>query len=188
MASEVGICNRALQKLGASRITALTDDTANARACNVAYEPVRDAELRRHPWSFALARTTLAALAAAPDFGFSYQFQLPADFLRLHPDYEYRAETDWQIEGRRLLTNDGDTIYLRYVRRVTDPNQFDALFIEALAAKLAFEICEELTGSQGRADRLVNEYQRTIRDARKVNAIEKVSAEIPEDTWLTVRR
>ena len=56
MASEVDICNRALSKLGAARITSLTEDSVNARACNAMYESVRDAELRAHPWNFAMKR------------------------------------------------------------------------------------------------------------------------------------
>jgi hypothetical protein len=62
--SVVEICNRALQKLGAARITSLTQDTPNARSCNVAYNVLRKAELRSHPWSFAIKRAELAADAS----------------------------------------------------------------------------------------------------------------------------
>ena len=61
MASEVDIANRALQKLGAESIVSLTQDSENARACNLCYEPIRDAELRAHPWNFAIKRASLAA-------------------------------------------------------------------------------------------------------------------------------
>lgn len=188
MASTVGICNRALQELGEERITSLTDDTKAARACSVAYPPLRDAELRRYPWSFALARVTLSPLVAEPEFQFGYQFQLPADFIRLHPDPEYRAETDWRIEGRRLLTNDGDTVRLRYIRRVEDPNEMDVLFREALSTRIAYKLCEELTGSRSLYEALDRSYDEIIQTAKRVDAIEGVSVEIPEDTWVLARR
>ena len=42
MASVVEIVNSALNLLGASTITALTDDSKNARICNQRYEPIRN--------------------------------------------------------------------------------------------------------------------------------------------------
>ena len=85
--SEVEICNRALQKIGAKRITSLTQDAPNARACNVAYFVLRDMELRNHPWNFSIKRAELAADATPPDWGRQNSFTLPSDFLCLRPDY-----------------------------------------------------------------------------------------------------
>jgi hypothetical protein len=190
MASDVGICNRALQKLGAKRIVSLTDDTPNARACNVAYEVVRDAELRAHPWSFAIARTQLAADANAPAFGRANSFQLPSDYLCLREKYpeDNSLDNDWQIEGRKILTDDEAPLDLRYTAKVTDPNDMDVLFREAFATKLAFELCEEITQSNSKKESLRTDYKEIIREARKANAIERVASQPPEDTWVTVRR
>ena len=63
----------------------------------------------------------------------------------------------------------------------------DALFREALATKLAIEICEEIAQSNTKNADLKDDYRDIINRARKANAIENVSAEPPEDTWLTVR-
>lgn len=187
MTSEVEICNRALQMISGGRITSLTQATPAARECNVAYEPLRDSLLREYPWSFAIERTTLAPLSEEPEFNFSYQFQLPSDFLRLHPDYEHRPETDWTIEGDKLLTNDGDTLYFRYIKRVTDPAAFDPLFAEALSALIALEIAEPLTESNVKAERAERRFRDKIAMARQVNAIEKVSQKPPDDEWITAR-
>ena len=54
MASVVQICNSALNQLGASSITALTENSKNARICNERYETVRDAVYRSHPWNCLL--------------------------------------------------------------------------------------------------------------------------------------
>lgn len=185
MASEVGICNRGLQILGAARIVSLTEDTKNARECNTAYEPLRDAELRRHPWSFAVARAKLAPNATGPVFGPAYQYTLPADCLRILPNNEV---DDWQIEGRNLLTDDGATLELRYVQQVVDPNIFDALFREALSARIAYELCERITQSNTKKQAAKNAYQEAVAAAKKANAIERVSADFPEDPWLAARR
>jgi hypothetical protein len=189
MASEVDIANRALQKLGAERIVSLTQDNENARAVNACYDSVRDAELRSHPWNFAISRVQLAADSTAPSFGFATSYTLPSDCLRvLPPDplYNYNSH-DWQIEGRKILTNDSGALNVRYIKRETDPNQYDAIFIEALSCKLAVELCEQLTQSNTKAQIIRDDYIRAMREARRLNAFENVSAETFEDTWITAR-
>lgn len=186
MASEVSICNLALQKLGATRIASLTDDSRNARSCNAAYEHIRDVELADHDWNFARARTTVAADATAPAFGYAYSYTLPADCLQIRPDNS--ADLDWQIEGNNLLTNWGAPLELVYTRRVEDPNLFHRAFIEALACRLAIHMCDEITQSNQKLANLDQQYTVAIRDAKKANAFAKVSQEFPEDSWLAARR
>lgn len=55
------IANRAGQKLGVKSITALSDSSVQAVAFNRAYTTVRDDELRKHNWNFAIKRTGLSA-------------------------------------------------------------------------------------------------------------------------------
>jgi len=55
----VDIANRALQHVGATRITAFTDDSKNAAAVSFVYDKARRAELRRNCWTFATRRTML---------------------------------------------------------------------------------------------------------------------------------
>ena len=79
MPSVVDICNEALDLLGAATITALTQNSKEARLCNRNYELVRDSVLRAHPWNTAVTRKNLPQDATAPDFGFTYQYTLPTD-------------------------------------------------------------------------------------------------------------
>lgn len=189
MASEVEICNRALQKLGAKRITSLTQDSVNARSCNVAYEVIRDRLLRKHNWNFAIARAELAADSSEPDFGRANSFQLPTDFMKLAPLYpeDNYGTLDWIIEGRKILSDDADPIQIRYIRQVTDPNEMDTLFREVLSAELAFEICEEITQSASKKEGLRQDLKEIYAEARKANAFENVSAEPPQDSFITCR-
>lgn len=190
MASDTDIANRGLQLLGERRITSLDENSVAAREVNASYEVIRDAELRRHPWGFATTRATLAASSTAPDFEYSYAFPVPSDFLRLHPTHE--DETDWAVErvsgvGTCICTNDGDTLKVRYIARVTDAGSFDPLFVEALAARIAFELAERITNSSQKKREAWETYVNAVAEAKKVNAIEKVSAENPEDSWITAR-
>lgn len=189
MASEVDIANRALQKLGADQIVSLTQDSENARAVNLCYSYIRDAELRAHPWNFAIKRASLAADATAPAFGYSYAYTLPSDCLRLlPPDVEVNYNShDWQIEGRKIMTNDGAPLEIRYIKREEDPNQYDSLFVECLSSKIAVELCEKLTQSNTKGQAARDDYVRGIREARKLNAFENISAVEQTDTWITCR-
>lgn len=189
MASTVDICNRALQKLGAERIISLTQNSTSARACNLAYESVRDAELRAHAWNFAIKRVQLAADAAAPSYGYDYAYTLPSDCLRLLPNDHNEGvyPRDWKVEGRKILTNESAPLKIRYIRRITDTTQYDATFVEALASRMAIEMCEELTQSNSKRQLAQDEYRAAIREARKMNAFENPPVEQQTDDWLTAR-
>lgn len=186
MASEVSICNMALQKLGASRITSLNEDSRNARSCNACYSTLRDSELRKRSWGFARKQAQLAASTTEPLFGYEYAYLKPSDCLRILPPND--ATVDWRTVGRYIYTDWGAPLDLEYIFRVTDPNQMDDTFREALACKMAHHMCEEITQSnQKKADALL-EYRAAIAEARQVNAFEDISAEPPEDSWISARR
>jgi len=185
MASEVSICNRALQKLGAARIQSLTEDNVRARACNANYSELRDAELRKHRWHFSIKRTQLAADTTAPVFGKTNYFTLPTDCLRPLPPR--KADVEWVIEGRKIATDWTAPLDLRYISQITDPNTMDATFREALASKLAYELCEEITQSNIKKRANLDDYTTAIAEARKTNATETVSEEGPEDSWVLAR-
>lgn len=186
--SETLICNRALQKLGAARITSRTENSSEARACNTVYELLRDAELRAHPWNFAGKRVQLAAESTVPSFGKAYQYPLPTDFLKLREDDVPTYSRDWIIEGKKILTDEGGPLNVRYTKTVTDVTEMDPLFIEALACKMAIEMCEELTQSNSKKESAKDDYKIAIKEARRANAFDRIAQASPEDEWITVRK
>lgn len=191
--SRVDIANRALTKLGAARIIALDDDSTASNTLDSMFDIVRDAELRANLWHFSKARAQLPALAETPLFGFSHQFQLPSDYLRLIQVGQRHcrarpSEDGWySIEGGRLLVNQSGPLHVRYVRRVDDPTLFDALFVEAFACRLAAEACETITNSNSKKQAAWAEYGEAIAQARRANSIERPALAMSDDTWLEAR-
>jgi len=185
MASVVDICNRALDKLGYGSITSLDDGTKAANLCSRAWPLTRDQVLRDHPWNFAVKRVITSPVTATPVWGFAYQHPLPADLLRLL-DVKDLSTRDYQVEGQFILTNDS-ALYVRYIQRITDPNQFDALFLEAVTVRLAFEMCETLTQSNQKKDSLWGEYDDALTRAKRVYAQENPPVIFEEDDWISVR-
>lgn len=189
MASQTDICNIALQKLGAGKIASLSEDSRIARACNIAYTHCLESELRAHPWRFAIQRASLAEDATAPDWGKDAAYELPSDFLRLLSPYpeDNLNSLDYEIEGRKIYSDLGSPLYIRYVGQVTDTSLMDPTFREVLACRMAIQMCEDLTQSNAKAATIQVQYEKAIKEARRANAIEGISAEPPEDTWVTVR-
>lgn len=189
MASQVEIANAALQKLGSSAITSFSDSSKGARECTKAYDRLREKLLRQHLWRFAIKRVQLPALSDVPLFGYERQFQLPADFLRLAPRdlYERNIQSQWQIEGRRIITNDDAPLNVRYIWSVSDPNVMDSIFRDLLAVEMAHEMCESLTNSNVKLANLKQERKDTIAEARRINAWETPPIESPAGSWITAR-
>lgn len=198
MASVIQVANRALTKLGAARIISMSDDNKQARAVASCFEDLRDDELRAHRWQFAMKRTELPALAAAPTFGYKHQYALPPDFLRIDMvDDRYPAAVmdnyidaeylEWTIEGNVILTDIGAPLKLRYISQVMEPNSWDSNFREALASRIAMEICEELTQSDTKKQSAANDYKRAITQAVRIGAIEKPSVMPPDNQWIISR-
>ena len=197
MASAVDICNLALQRLGARSIAALTEDTTAGRECNRVYEHARDSELRSHEWSFARTRVQLAADSVAPSFGYAVQYTLPSDYVRLLPARTVTNDTtslggldpniDWQIEGRKILTNDTAPLQIVYLKKVTDPNDFDELFTDVLVSRIAMDVAEKITQSNTKKTDAQNRYTLAKRDAKRINAYERPPQESPTDEWIVAR-
>jgi hypothetical protein len=187
--SVVSIANLALQKLGEPPIVSMTENSAGARAMHACYEGLRDRELRANLWKFAKRRATLAPHATQPAFTFTYAFPVPNDFLRLIKPA--RVGLDWHLEYHEgvqaILTNDGDSLEIRYIARVTDPTVFDPLFVEMLACKMAWHCAESLTQSNNKKMAAMDEYKGVRNEARQINAFEVNLQPVPVDEWLTAR-
>lgn len=188
MTSVTSICNRGLQLLGAARILDITDNSRNGRACKACYDIIRQSELRKHRWRFAIKRDVLAPLTESDPHGeFEYVFQLPADCLKiLKPEND--PYCDWQIEGRKLYTNSTAALHIRYIADITDPNTMDACFAEMLSAKMAEAMCEEITQSNTKKADAREAYREARSEAKRANAFETIPAEPEEDSWVLARR
>lgn len=189
MASSVTIANRALQKVGAATITSFDEGSREADQVKLMYEPVRKAELQDNLWTFSIKRKQLSAETATPAFGRSYQYQLPADYIRKAPLDPSIAPLpdDILFEGRLLLTDDNGPMNIRYVSSDTEEETYDPMFVEAFAARLAMELAEPLTQSATKRKELADDYIYWITRAKSANSIQSGPREPEIDEWVSVR-
>ena len=170
-----------------------------AREINAIFELRRDYLLRTHNWSFAMTRASLPALDETPAWGYTTLYQLPTDCLRVVQvndtwvvpglaDYTSGPDSEpYKITGRRIETDIGAPLKLRYIKRVTDPAQFDAAFVEVFASDLADQVCEALTQSNTKREATRAVLRQSLLEAVRSNAIELPPEAIPDDSWVLSR-
>ena len=188
MSNQVEIANRALSKLGEQRITSLDDNTKAARAMKARLAFLRDAELTAYAWRFAVRRVSLPASTDVPAWGYARIFPRPVDDLRpLRVNNAYidfrtvgvqfeatgfsRYDQAYQIIDGEIQTNLPAPLEYEYVRRVENVGDWDALFSEAFACRLAVDAAEELTQSNPKTEVVMMQYDAAIKQARRINAL-----------------
>jgi len=171
MTSAVDIANSALNNIGASTINALTEDSVAARIVNQRYTFVRDAVFRAHPWNCLVRRATLAQNSTAPTWGYTYAYNLPTDPYCLRVLRLEKLYLDYKVEGRTIVS-DEQTMKIKFIARVTDPNEYDTLLVESIAARLAADICYGITNSNALVANMVSLYEAKLKEARFVDSTE----------------
>ena len=176
MASVVNMCNSSLNLLGASTISALTDDTKNARLCNQRYEPVRNRVFRSHAWNCLHKRVQLAQNSTAPVVEYTYAYALPSDCLRVLKIHNGTTDSiasslDYKLEGRNIVTDEG-TVYAIYIALDTDPNNYDTYLRESISHQLAADICYAITNNATLAKNYMARADERLREARFIDATE----------------
>jgi len=183
MTERIDICNLALGWIGANTITGLEDETDEARQCLNNYALARDATLEAYDWSFAMTRFTPALSGFTPDWGFSYQFSIPSNIMRVvsvGPNKEifWEHEQDkWVVESGFIMADSPD-IFCRGIRRVNDEGIYSALFAHALAAKLGTLLALTLTQSHTIMEKMAGMYGSMVSEAKSRDGLQGRSRRI----------
>lgn len=171
MASKVQICNYALSRLGANRITSLTDNTNEARLCNTLIDDAIDEVLMEGPWAFAVRRAALNQTTTTPSFEYSYEYQLPTNPLCLRVlsiNEDSPGDYDYRIEADKLLA-DVSTMKVRYIARITDTQSFSPMFERALKTKMQALLAYSVTGNAGLIQTLEELYVRHVAEGLAID-------------------
>lgn len=192
--SDIAICNRALDMCDADAILSFDDQTKNAQRLKRSFVPVRRAVIRAYPWNCVTRRAALAASAEAPAWGFARQFALPEgpsparclNVRSVEGEIEGTA-SPYKIEGRFIVSDDAAPLNILYLADITDPTRYDPLLDDAIAYRLAAELCYPLTGSRTAAADMRTAYRDVLKEARRVDAQEGTPEEILASLWTDSR-
>jgi hypothetical protein len=176
------ICNLALSHLGDTRITDFHETSVLGEKCRTHYDHERRAVLRAHRWNFAEAAVVLSALTEPPPFGYAYQYQLPADFLRLlevnGAEASMSEPAAWRIRGNVLLLQ-AEQANVLYTKDTTNSGLYDPLFVTALSHKLASSLAMAITNGSADRNTQLQLYEMAMKDAGWVDAVENKPRVIP---------
>ena len=191
MASVVDMCNSALNLLGASTISALTDDSKNARLCNQRYEPVRNRVFRSHAWNCLHKRVQLAQNSTAPVVEYDHAYTLPSDCLRVLKIHNGTTDSiatalDYKLEGRNIVT-DIDTVFLIYIALDTDPNNYDTYLRESISHQLSADLAYAITNNATLANQYMARADERLREARFIDATENSLGTIEANEFTDAR-
>jgi len=148
--SPADVLNLALVRIGyKNRVANLYDGSEAAQTALDIYAQTRDELLRQDDWDFA-ERIAAAAVLASPAVPaiWTAQYTYPEDCIRVRDLYgaAYLADSNNPIPTRWTIGDvaTGKVIWanitgatLVYTSRVTDPAQWDADFVEAMASSAA---------------------------------------------------
>lgn len=153
------------------------------------YQQQRKSELLKRRWVFArhFAQLQLSAEKPMATADRPYAFEKPNDYLAAVRD----RSSKWQIRGG-FIYHSSDSLALEYKADVPE-SEFDPLFIDVLAARIAMDNCEWITQSNTKFETVFQRfYIPAIQVAAANNAFIIGSEDETElldedDTWIHAR-
>jgi hypothetical protein len=189
--AEIDIWNMALDMLHEAPVSSPSEDTGVRLWFSRNFAHTRDSELRKFAWNFALSRIQLAASVEVPAWRWRYKFELPGDCLRMMALRQAGALNGalipFELEGGAILTDATAPLKLRYIRRVTTTGLWDTLFVDVVAARLAAKLAHWLTGKSSHAQIAEQNYAQTLREARRIDALEQFQEDLDQNNVIRVR-
>ena len=154
-----------------------------AEAARKMYQSALDSILAETDWTFATKRALLSLVEdKKPAWGEGNYFELPADMIKIIDVMNRNVQ--WRREGNYIYIKASE-FGLVYVARCVDPTFYPSYFIDALAAKLAVEMCYLLTNSTEKTTILIELYRgEYLPMAKTKNAREKSSPIIEDSYWV----
>lgn len=183
MFTDVQILNLGLGKIASNRIKQITPPiTPLEQFCSTGYTQWKQSELTKHRWVFAtvdcynltqinIPPVVVPPVSPDPDFVPNpqgvrrpYQFQLPNDCLR-----PLRGKQSEWVQRGRTIWSGYQCLKIDYVKNVLE-DQFDPLFVDVLAGRVAQETVEFVTQSNTKSQKADMVYDGAVTAAAKVNA------------------
>lgn len=182
-ADKVSICSNALMMLGAEPIADFSEanDPGIARAQVAAglWDSVLEQVQRSHPWNCCVTRAAFSPDSTAPAFGWTYQYTLPGDCLRvLEVGQSGQPEgIDYVIErgptgARAMLCND-NPLYVRYLKRNDDVATWDASLVTVMTYAMAHAMAYSITRDPTVVQQMDGLLRFAWRDARTIDGMEE---------------
>lgn len=201
MASKTQVGNLALIRIGVSKSVANVDTerSVEALALRLLFDDERDYCLRDFPWpwarKYATAELVKGSSTVPTNLDWIYAYRYPSDCLfvrrlvtgngrqeQVPPPYAIGRDD----QGRLIFSN-RELAELEYTSRVTDPEEFDSLFVSMFAWKLGSSLAPSLSRLANVAVQCMQMYEieKTKAQSRAMN--EGQAEKAPDAEWVRDR-
>ena len=182
----VAICNKSLVLCGASPITALSQDTANARALNAVYDISMQDFLTECKWNFSTTRSTLVTVASSVMAWLhteeAYVYTRPSAALRIWEVSD--SDAIWREEGGYIISDTAD-LGAKWAFEQTEVGLWQPKAIMAFIDKLCADISYQIINSVPKAEAFMTKYNKvSLPAAMSENAQTGLQQEVKDDNWL----
>lgn len=148
--SKIDVANEALAMVGADRISAFDDGSAEGEQVSRHYDSVVGKALLTPGgspmrWSWATRQARLAQLEQSPEARWQYAYQMPVDVLRLHAVTRGGWPVAYAVHRDNILTNESGDLVADYTMAVDEaawPPDFAAAVAMELGMRLAIGLNE----------------------------------------------
>lgn len=198
-ATKLGLYNGALRLCKERKLSSLTEDRKPRHLLDDAWGDGATTGAVRWclefgQWTFATRTQELTySPSVEPDFGYRRAFNQPEDMVRptaICSDEFLQQPLLRYADERQFWYCDLDVIYISYVSSDAgyggDLSLWPETFAKLVEAKLAEEICGDLTGAD--SDKVEKSLKEAKTDAKSGDAMRKPTRFAPEGAWNRSRR
>lgn len=188
----VDIVNLALGHLKHKAVTSITppDEGSKGAAAGAKwYDDILRYTLSKHSWNFAIKRVNIAAETTAPEYEYSYKYELPNDYIRtLNIGENWYDEIDYEDEGGYLLTDEAGPLKLRYIFFQEQVTKFSSPFIIAFSLYLGGAMAYEVTGNATLKDILWKQADQVVQEAKSIDGQNRPPRRVTRSPLLEARQ
>jgi hypothetical protein len=182
-------------KIGTQDVTSIENPkTVTESRLSFLYDKTKRSVIRAAVWNFAQEIATIPSISETVPEGFSKVYAFPNDFIRfigimVNGMWSVLRTEDYMIAGGKIYVKNysSDSLTIKYIREVNDVRKFDDLFIETLVLKLAYELCFIETQKSALTNRLLQEYDMKIAEAKAISGQEQRPRKISVSRWGRIR-
>lgn len=185
------IYNRALDYISEFPVHGPEDTGSYARWLNRNYAHTVEAALRQQPWNFACRFWLPVEDAVKPSMRWNYGFELPNGWLRVLTPTRDGLRTGYPmaygVQGNTLMMNERPTKGVELVMNIQNPGQWDPLFADMVAGRLAAGMAQRYTAKNSYLDRAKQAAEEAYAQAELINSFEGSLPENEEHDILRAR-
>jgi hypothetical protein len=194
--TQLALYNEALRLCGERKLTSTSENREPRRVL----DSVWDAEFRNYVleqglWNFATRTVQIDySPSVDPEFGYTYAFDKPTDWIRTVAISEDEYFTDPLLrynDDTAYWFADAESIYVRYISNNSsyglDYAKWPASFTRYVATHLAAEASPRLTHNENTTARLEKKAAHRLTDAQAKDALNQPTVFPPRGSWLRAR-